>query len=159
MRDAADRETEAVRRNEDEQWAVDWYFTGSEWALPLFEAARQAILEAAGPGGSMTVQKTQIAFRIGPPGGCRPLQFAFLWLPRDGRRLPRAEGRPQRYLALTFGLGRREENPRIAAASEPYPGRFTHHMSLGAPSDLDETVRGWLREADAFAVEKQRGRK
>lgn len=68
----------------EENAAVDGYFALAEWAKPLFWDAYSAIMEAAGPGGSMTVQKSQIAFRIGPSEGCRPLQFAFVWLPPPG---------------------------------------------------------------------------
>ncbi len=141
-----------------ERLAVDRFFAGAPWALPLFEAVRQAIGQAAGTGGSMTVQKTQIAFRIGPSEGCRPLQFAFVWLPLDPRQggLRRIKGRPEPCLAPSFGLGRPERDPRILSVSEPYPGRFTHHMLLAEPSQVDEQVRGWLREAADFAREKQR---
>ncbi len=138
----------------EENAAVDGYFALAEWAKPLFWDAYSAIMEAAGPGGSMTVQKSQIAFRIGPSEGCRPLQFAFVWLPTR-----RINGRPGRCLGLTFGLGRREGNPRIAVVSEPYPGRFTHHLLLESPQELDETVRDWLKEAADFARSKQQTRR
>ena len=135
---------------DSERAAVDRYFSGAAWSLPLFETIHDAVTAAAGPGGSLAVQKTQIAYRIGVSGGCRPLQFAFVWLPTR-----RIKGRPGQYLVLTFGLGRREVDPRIIESVEPYPGRFTHHMLLSSPADVDDTVRGWLVEAAAFAREKQ----
>ncbi len=30
---------------------------------------------------------------------------------------------------------------------EPAPGRFTHHLELRSPADIDEEVRSWLEEA------------
>jgi hypothetical protein len=30
---------------------------------------------------------------------------------------------------------------------EPAKGRFTHHLELREPDEVDEEVAGWLREA------------
>jgi hypothetical protein len=30
---------------------------------------------------------------------------------------------------------------------EPRPGQFTHHLDLSSVADLDDEVRGWLRNA------------
>ena len=46
--------------------------------------------------------------------------------------------------------------PRVVAASEPYPGRWTHHLLLTAPEDVDGLLAAWLAEAYRFAREKQR---
>lgn len=110
-------------------------------ALPLYEAAEARIL-AEFPDVRVKVSKTQIGYfnRYG---------FAWLWPP-----FRKMKGRPEVYVYLTFGLGRREENPRIAEAVEPYPGRWTHHVVISAPEDMDEQVMDWLREAYAFALRK-----
>jgi hypothetical protein len=50
-------------------------------------------------------------------------------------------------LVLTVGLRRRDPSPRWKQVVEPAPGRFTHHLVLYATADLDDEVRGWLREA------------
>ena len=44
----------------------------------------------------------------------------------------------------------------MVAASEPYPGRWTHHLILTAPEDVDGLLAAWLAEAYRFAREKQR---
>lgn len=51
-------------------------------------------------------------------------------------------------------LGRRLENPRIVQAAEPYPGRWTHHVLLEKPEDVDEELMDWLDLAYGFAMTK-----
>lgn len=46
--------------------------------------------------------------------------------------------------------------PHILQAVEPYPGRWTHHLLLTAPEDVDGLLAAWLAEAYRFAREKQR---
>ena len=36
------------------------------------------------------------------------------------------------------------EHPRILQAVEPYPGRWTHHLLLTAPEDVDGLLAAWL---------------
>ena len=78
------------------------FFGSAPAALALYEGLEEMIL-AAFPDTRVIVQKSQIAFDCGR-------RFAFASL--RGKRL-----------VVSFGLGRREESPRIAQAVEPYPGR------------------------------------
>ena len=57
----------------------------------------------------------------------------------------RKKGWPEHCLLISFGLGRQVADPRIAVAAEPYPGRWTHHVVLSRPEELDETLLAWLR--------------
>ena len=52
---------------------------------------------------------------------------------------------------VTFGLGSRVEDPRIAVAVEPYPRRWTHHVLLSQPEEVDGQLLDWLREAYVFS--------
>ena len=45
--------------------------------------------------------------------------------------------------------------PRVVAASEPYPGRWTHHVLVTEADQIDEELMGWLREAWDFAESKR----
>lgn len=110
-------------------------------ALPLYFAAADRIL-AAFEGVRVKVSKTQVSFsgRYG---------FAYLWPP-----VSRRKGWPKVCLILTFGLGHRVEHPRIVEAVEPYPGRWTHHVILERPEDVDELVMGWVRASYAFSQSK-----
>ena len=114
------------------------FLGGDPRRVALFEAAEAAVL-ALGESG-MAVAKTQISWG-------NPKKFAFLSLPRRA-----GEGG----LILTLGLGRRAEEPCIFQAVEPYPGRWTHHIALARPEDVDGVVRALLAEAYAFALSKKR---
>ena len=106
-------------------------------ALALYVALEAALL-ARFPDTRIAVQKTQISFY-----GSR--LFACVSLPRRKRDTG---------LLLTFGLGRRADSPRIACVSEPYPGRFTHHLPLRSEAELDDAVWEFLREAYEFSEQK-----
>lgn len=109
--------------------------------LALYEALRTAVDERC-PGVEARVGKTQISLY------CRHM-FAAVSLPWR-----RVKGWPEEYLLLTFGLSYRKDSSRIAVATEPYPGRWTHHVLLTDPSQLDEELLGWVEEAYTFALTK-----
>ena len=112
-------------------------------ALPLYEALEKRILSEIG-GVSVKVQKTQIAFS-------NRHNFAFVsFLP-----VRRAGERPKTYITVTFGLGRRVDSPRIDAAVEPYPGRWTHHVLVSSTEEIDNELMGWIREAYDFSALKR----
>ena len=71
--------------------------------------------------------------RIKPAGRLRDVLGAQPELPQQ---LPGGAGVPEHVgagLVVSFGLGRREPSPRIGAAVEPYPGRWTHHAAVIVP--------------------------
>ncbi len=111
---------------------LEQFFAGHEEARAIFEAVRE-LIETIGPA-DIRVTKSQVAFR-------RRTGFAFLWMPGmylGDRGVP---------LVLTIGLQRRDGSPRWKEIVEPKPGRFTHHLELRSVGEVDEEVRGWLREA------------
>ena len=115
------------------------FFHTKPQALPLYEALRGALL-ACCPDTQIQVHATQITFKA-------RYGFAFVSL----RRL---KGCPPVFLLLTIGLARRLDSPRVAVAVEPYPNRWTHHLVLSSPEQLDGELLGWLREAHDFALLK-----
>ena len=46
------------------------------------------------------------------------------------------------------------ESPRIDAAVEPYPNRWTHHVPVQGIEEIDEELMGWVKEAAVFAAGK-----
>ncbi len=111
---------------------LEEFFAGHEDSHQLFEVVKKAI-EAIGPA-EMRVSKSQVAWR-------RRINFAFVWMPEmylKRKTVP---------LVLTVDLRRRDSSPRWKQVVEPYPGRFTHHMELKVEAQIDEEVKGWLREA------------
>ena len=112
-------------------------------ALPLYKAFEARVLAEVADV-TVKVQKTQIAF-------ANKHNFAFVsFLPAR-----RAKERPPVFITVTFGLRRREDSPRIDAASEPYPNRWTHHMLVSGPEEIDGELLGWIREAAAFSAGKR----
>lgn len=114
------------------------FFAGRPWALPLYEALFSQ-MEELFPEAAVKVQKSQISFYG------RHL-FAAVSLP-----LRRKKTWPAECLVVTFGLGSRVEDPRIAVAVEPYPRRWTHHVLLSRPEEVDGQLLDWLREAYVFS--------
>ena len=98
-----------------------WFLEQKPAALPIYEAFRAAVLQAV-PEARIDVKKTQISFFV------KHMFAAVSFLPAR-----RKKDRPEPYLTVTFGLRYRVENARIAAVSEPYPHRWTHHVLLGSP--------------------------
>lgn len=85
------------------------------------------------------VQKTQISFYNRHLFAC--VSFA---------RIRRKKDCPPNYIVITFGLNYQLESPRIEAVSEPYPNRWTHHVLISDPGEIDKELMGWIKEADAF---------
>ena len=127
-----------------EHYAADvlFFFDGHPEELALYEALFRAV-EAAFPEGSVRVQKTQISFYQ------RHL-FAAVSLP-----IRRRKDWPAHCIVLTLGLPAPLDSPRIAMAVEPYPGRWTHHILIDAPDQIDAQLLAWLQEARAFALAKR----
>lgn len=121
---------------------VLFFFEDHREALPLYEVLTEQ-MEGLGDL-SIRVQKTQITFS-------NRRNFAFVsFLPAR-----KAKDRPKTYITITFGLGRRVDSPRIDIATEPYPGRWTHHVLISSTEDIDGEFMGWIREAYNFSAGKR----
>ena len=119
------------------------FFDKKPDALPLYEAFEQKVLSAM-PDVSVKVQKTQIAFS-------NRHHFAFVsFLP-----VRKAKERPEVFIVVTFGLGYRVDSPRIDAAVEPYPHRWTHHVLISDKAEIDDELLDWVKEAGAFSAGKR----
>ena len=110
-----------------------FFFSGAAHALPVYQRLEEEIL-ARCPETQVIVQKSQIAF-----SGKHRFAFASI----KGKRF-----------VVTFGLPERAEHPRIWQATEPYPGRWTHHVVVQRPEDVDEQLLAWIQAAYDFAMRK-----
>ena len=110
--------------------------------LALYEALEERILAEIGAV-TIKVQKTQISFSN------RHLFACVSMLP-----VRKASERPKHYLVITFGLDHRKTSPRIDVATEPYPNRWTHHILISKPEEIDGELMEWIREAAAFSAAK-----
>ena len=113
-------------------------------ALPMYERLENAILTRI-PDVKIKVAKTQITF-----ANKRGVAFVSF------NPCRRAKDRPAVWMTVTFGLSYRKESSRIDIATEPYPGRWTHHVMVGSAEEIDEELLGWIQEAAEFANVKGR---
>lgn len=118
------------------------FFDGHMDALPLYEAL-VARIEAEIGEMRIKVQKSQISFYQKHLFAC----VSFL-------RVRRKKDCPESYIVVTFGLSHRVMSPRIDVATEPYPNRWTHHLLLSQPEEIDAELMAWLKEAAEFARQK-----
>lgn len=122
---------------------VLYFFDKNQSALPLYEAFERRVFSET-DSVKVKVQKTQITFS-------NKHNFAFVsFLP-----VRKAGERPKVYIVVTFGLGYRVESPRIDAAVEPYPGRWTHHVLISEEEEIDDELMGWVKEAAVFSAGKR----
>ena len=119
-----------------------FFFDGRPLELALYQALFRR-MEPEFSGASVKVQKSQISF-------CGRHLFGAASLP-----VRRKKGWPEHCLVVTFGLPYRLDSPRIAAAAEPYPNRWTHHVLVSGEGEIDGELLGWLREAWAFSESKR----
>lgn len=118
------------------------FFDGRESAWPLYEALEKRLVDLF-PAVRRKVQKTQISFSNRRIFVCA--SFA---------RVKRKAELPDPYLVVTLGLSYPLDSERIAAKTEPYPGRWTTHIVIGSIDEIDEELLTWLSEAYAFAEAK-----
>ncbi len=114
-------------------WTIEGFFEGRPTVRARFDALRRYI-ESLGPV-VIEPMKTQISF------GARR-KFAWVWLPQTW-----IKKRPDTSLTLTFDLEHKVDHPCIEEAVQPRPGRWTHHVIIEKESDLNDDVKGWLKEA------------
>lgn len=115
------------------------FFSGRPGTLALYETLFEK-LDRKFPETEVKIQKTQITFKARHG-------FAFV-------SLRRMKGCPEVFIILSFGLDRKILSPRIAVAVEPYPNRWTHHIIISKPEELDDELMDWLSQAHDFALVK-----
>lgn len=120
-----------------------FFFNEHPQAIPLYEAFEARLLSEL-EGVVIRPQKSQITLKN------RRVFGAVSFLPAR-----RAKARPDPYITVTLGLNRRESSPRIDQASEPYPGRWTHHIVIGSAEEIDDELMAWVKEAYDFAASKR----
>ena len=119
------------------------FFDTHPAALPLYEKLKGSILTEV-PGTRIEVKKTQISFFT------KHMFAAASFTP-----VRKAKERPEPFLTVTFGLRYRVTSPRIDVATEPYPGRWTHHVMIGSAEEVDAELMGWILEAAASSSGKR----
>src|SRR5699024_1223311 len=106
------------------------FFDSQPDALPLYEMLEARILNEI-PDVTIKVQKTQISFYNRHLFAC--VSFA---------KVRKAKDRPDVYIVVTIGTQTRIDSPRIDVATEPYPNRWTHHILISEPEEIDDELMG-----------------
>ena len=119
------------------------FFDGHRAALAIYERLEKEILRAW-PDTKVEARKTQISFKN------RHLFACASFLP-----VRRKADRPEAFLTVTFGLGRPVNDGRIAVTTEAAPGRWTHHVLVGSPEEIDGELLAWIGEAYRFSEGKR----
>lgn len=117
------------------------FFENKNYEYTLYQTLEREILTRF-PVEQIRVQQSQITFWGRPP-------FAIV-------SLRRVKGAPKHSILVTFGLEYRLVSPRIAVAVEPYPNRWTHHVPIGDPGQIDDELMAWIGEAYRFSESKRR---
>ena len=120
-----------------------FFFNKDPAVLPLYKAFESRVL-AEVHNVTIRVQKTQLTYT-------NPRVFAAV----SSLPVRRKSQRPDHYITVTLGLNRRLDSPRVDAASEPYPARWTHHLLISSLEEIDDELMAWVREAAAFSASKR----
>ena len=118
------------------------FFDAVPGAYAIYRMFKSAIMTAY-PDAQLRVQKTQITFT-------NPRVFACASLLRARRKAEL----PKPWLTVTLGLPYRLESPRTAICTQVYPGRWTTHIVVSSPAEIDGELLGWVGVAYRFAVTK-----
>lgn len=121
---------------------IEQFFVGHSAVLPTYDAFVEQLTARFGTV-RMKVQKTQISFYNKHLFAC----VSFM-------RVRKKKDFPAPYLVLSLGLPQPVHSPRIDIITEPYPGRWTHHIVLSTPQEVDEALMQWVEEAYVFAALK-----
>ena len=127
-------------------WKLDadtlMFFDRHMDVLPLYQAFEEILFDSF-PAVNKRVQKTQITF-----------SNRHVFASVSFARVKRKAGLPMRYMVITLGLPAPLDSERIAVKTEPYPGRWTHHIVVSTPEELDEELLSWMKTAYTFADAK-----
>lgn len=118
------------------------FFDAHPKALLMYQAFEELLLDTFSSV-NKRVQKTQITFFNRHVFVC--VSFA---------RVKRKAELPEGYMVITIGLPYPLQSERVAVKTEPYPGRWTHHIVVSKTEELDEELLSWIRAAYVFADTK-----
>jgi len=107
------------------------FFEGSPEGLAIHDRVADMVGSFGDVGTRMT--RSQVAFRHGRG-------FAYVW--RPGQYV-----RSDVPAVLSIALPHQVDSPRFKEVAHPSPKVWMHHLELHEVSQVDDEVRGWLREA------------
>ena len=117
--------------------ALEKFFHDRPLELSLYRIFAEAVRRRL-PQVITRFRRSQIAF-TGRRG------FAAVWIPPF-----KVRGRPEHYIVVSFAADRRIDHSRIVSVAEPYPHRWTHHVLVTGPEDVDGDLLDWVEQAYRF---------
>lgn len=117
--------------------ALGKFFHDRPLELSLYRAFAREV-QARLPQAITRFRRSQITF-AGKKG------FAAVWMPPF-----KVRGRPEHYIVVSFAADRRIDHQRIVSVAEPYPHRWTHHVLVSCPEDIDARLMDWVEQAYRF---------
>ena len=114
--------------------AAEKFFHSRPLELSLYQAFAAAVRERI-PQAITRFRRSQITF-------AERRGFAAVWMP-----LFKVGGRGEYYIVVSFAADRRIDHPRIVSVAEPYPHRWTHHVLVTCPEDIDGKLMDWVEQA------------
>lgn len=118
------------------------FFDGHPAAYPLYERFEDTLPERF-PQTTIRVQKTQITCSNRHVYACVSFQ-----------RVRKRTDLPEPYIVATLGLPYPLESGRVAVKTEPYPGRWTTHIVVGAAEEINDELFAWVQQAYDFSAAK-----
>ena len=122
------------------------FFRDSAGSLPIYLSFREQMLDRW-PSMDIRVARTQISFYLKTMVCCASL------LP-----LRRKKEQPDAYLVITFGLDIPFDGPEVDAVVQVSHHRWTHHVMLESPEEMDDAFWALIRRAAEFSERKRRGK-
>lgn len=113
----------------------DELFAHSPEGLAIHDAFARMVADVTGGDVTTRTTKTQVAFR-------RRRGFAFVWPPWVGVR-----DHVDAPAVVSFALDRELDSPRVKQVVHPSSRVWMHHVEVHDPTELDDEVAGWVREA------------
>jgi len=119
-------------------WDELLFFAGEGELLPCYLKLRAEIM-ALFPKSEVVVHKSQISFRC-------PRPYTWIWtLAKHGSR---KAGSPM--MLIAFAAPYPVESPLIHARTEPYPGRWTHHVAVRKAENITPELMKLIQASYAF---------
>lgn len=122
-------------------YTAEEVFAKMPGGIHLYHAFEAAVLSAF-EDVRIKVSKTQISFSN---------RYGFAYASPPHRK---HKDLPENFIFITFGLPDKIEHPRIYVATEPYPRRWTHHIAVSSPEEIDDELMGWIEESYWFSMNK-----
>lgn len=116
------------------------FFDGKPRAFGLFESLAE-LLRGEYPATEIQVKKTQISFVDRHIYACASMM-----------RAKRKSELPDEYVVVTFSAPESICSERVAQQVMIRPGRWTVHIVVGDPSELDDELLGWVDVSHALAT-------